>query len=77
MQLTIGRNIARQNMTRAGMEKTNKKHVFTSEKPGVRKSKAFKYATESVFARNWRKFASAAATRWSFQQAAKRLKRRG
>jgi hypothetical protein len=76
MRLSIARNIARTNMRRAGMTKINKQHTYTSKKKGMKASKAFNFTTESIFGRNWRKFATSAATRWSLRQAEKQSKKK-
>jgi hypothetical protein len=64
-------------MVRAGMEKINKQHTAISERRIRFRKWSYLLASQSAFGERWRKFATAAATRWSFQQEAKRLKRRG
>ena len=56
MTRSIQRNIAHENMARAGMAHVNQKGYASSPSKKIRFGKAFRQTLTSVFALNWREF---------------------
>ena len=61
MTRTIARNIARENMARAGIKHSHRKGYAVHPKNEIETSKAYKRTLTSLFALNWRAFLPSAA----------------